>query len=385
MTHVPAEITDNQNHQNGETGLIVFIALAVLEFGSSLGFSPVLSKLILDPLVVGFSLGRMINSFLIFGFILGIIGFLTYSKISLVAGIISSVIETFISSAVILRILEGQLEKEMVIIAGGLFILAITGSYFGLYAGIIGMEEKVIIESKTKEKPPIVLELHGLKKYYDMGTHVVKAVDGLNLNIHRGEMVAIMGPSGSGKSTLLNLIGLLDSPTSGKIILDGQDISKMDQLSLAKVRNAKIGFVFQSYNLINRSTVLKNVILPSIVNPAMKKRSVAKAEEYLSMLGLEAEIPRKPKTLSGGQQQRVAIARALMNDPSIILADEPTGNLDTKSGAIVMEVLKQLNQEKGITVIIVTHDREIGGYTDRIISLRDGQIENIKVRPNEIK
>ncbi|MHA2333140.1 MAG: ABC transporter ATP-binding protein [Candidatus Hodarchaeales archaeon] len=375
MMQEPVENTGKKTQQKLETGMIIFIGLVILEFGSISGFSPVMSRVILKR-----PIGSVISSLLILGFILGVMGFLTYSRVSLISGTVCGLVETIMSLFVMLN------EIKYLIPAGGMFILAIVGCYYGLEASIAGISEQLAIHSELQvRKTPTVMEVQDLKKHYDMTTHVVKAVDGLNFRIQKGEMVAIMGPSGSGKSTLLNLIGLLDSPTSGKIILDGQDVSKMEQSSLAHERNAKIGFIFQSYNLINRTNVLKNVLLPSIVNPVTIVSNQTKAEDFLLMLGLEEEIHRKPKTLSGGQQQRVAIARALINNPSIILADEPTGNLDSKSGIIVMDILKKLNKEREMTVILVTHDREVASYADRIFYLKDGKIINVKVIPNEIK
>jgi putative ABC transport system ATP-binding protein len=203
---------------------------------------------------------------------------------------------------------------------------------------------------------------------------VVLAVDGLSMRMRKGEFVAIMGPSGSGKSTLLNLIGALDRPSSGKVLIDGVDISKLDETGLAKLRNEKIGFIFQAYNLIARSTVLRNMELPALVRGYPKEERLRKVHELLAVVGLEDKVLRKPKTLSGGEQQRVAIARALMNDPQIVLADEPTGNVDSKTGRVIMNFLRKLNLEKGTTIIVVTHDPEVARMADRILYLRDGKV-----------
>jgi putative ABC transport system ATP-binding protein len=270
---------------------------------------------------------------------------------------------------------------------GGITILVLVAFYISFSTSFFKISDLIAVHTQVQDRTSTtVLEIQDLAKHYDLGEIVVKALDGVSFEIEKGEMIAIMGPSGSGKSTLLNLLGLLDSPTSGKILLDGQDVSKMDSLSLSYERNSKIGFIFQSYNLLNRSSVLKNVELPTIVNFAMKKKEREKrGKKFLTMLGLEQEMYRTPKTLSGGQQQRVAIARSLMNDPSIILADEPTGNLDSKSGTIVMDVIKKLNAENGITVILVTHDREVANYADRIFNMKDGKIIQEKVIPTEFK
>jgi putative ABC transport system ATP-binding protein len=190
-----------------------------------------------------------------------------------------------------------------------------------------------------------------------------------------------MGPSGSGKSTLLNLFGALDRPTSGKILIDGVDISKLDDEELAKIRNEKIGFVFQAYNLIARSTVKRNMELPMLVKGYSKEERMRRIRDLLSVVGLQDKLYRRPKTLSGGEQQRIAIARALVNDPEIILADEPTGNVDSKTGHVIMSFFRKLNKERGTTVVVVTHDPEVARMTDRIIYIRDGKIfkeENLR-------
>jgi len=227
---------------------------------------------------------------------------------------------------------------------------------------------------KQNNNTEYAVELIDVVKIYDLGPVKVHALNGINLKVKKGDLIAIMGPSGSGKSTLLNQLGALDKPTSGKVLIDGVDISQLDEEELARLRNEKIGFIFQSYNLINRSTVLRNVELPAIIKGIPKEERVKRALKLLRILGLEETAYRRPKTLSGGQQQLVAIARALINKPSIILADEPTGNLDSKSGREVMEYLIKMNRETGTTVIVVTHDREIGKMANRIFHIRDGKI-----------
>lgn len=223
------------------------------------------------------------------------------------------------------------------------------------------------------------IETINVKKKYFVGYSVVSAIDGISMRVKKGEFVAIMGPSGSGKSTLLNLLGALDKPSSGRVSIDGVDISKLDETGLAKLRNEKIGFVFQAYNLIGRSTVMRNMELPAYVRGFSKEERLKRIENLLTIVGLGDKLLRKPKTLSGGEQQRVAIARALVNSPEIVLADEPTGNVDSKQGQIIMEFLRKLNLQERRTIIVVTHDPEVARMADRIVYIRDGQIleENV--------
>ena len=219
----------------------------------------------------------------------------------------------------------------------------------------------------------LVIKTKDLRKTYTMGEIEVNALDGVDLEIERGSVVSIMGPSGSGKSTLMNLLGCLDRPTSGEYFLDGEQVSELTDDQLAGIRNRKVGFVFQNFNLLSRTTALANVELPMRYAGQTNGRS-ERARQVLESVGLGDRIHHKPTELSGGQQQRVAIARALVNDPAILMADEPTGNLDSKSGKEIMELILKLNKQFGTTLIIVTHDPNVAAQTQRIIELKDGKI-----------
>jgi len=231
--------------------------------------------------------------------------------------------------------------------------------------------------NEAMQRPLIRVE--GVHKYYDMGETRVHALRGVTLDVHAGEFIAVMGASGSGKSTLMNIIGCLDQPSSGNYFLDGTDVARLDKKVLATVRNRKLGFVFQGFNLIARTTALENVALPTLYSQMEKAESTNRARESLAVVGLADRSDHFPSQLSGGQQQRVAIARALVNGPSILIADEPTGNLDSRTSVEIMEVLQTLNHG-GLTVVMVTHEPDIAQFARRTITFRDGRIR--KDEPN---
>ncbi len=229
-----------------------------------------------------------------------------------------------------------------------------------------------------------VISLDKIVKDYYIGSIVVKALRSVDINIKTNEYVAIMGPSGSGKSTLMNLVGALDTPTSGEYILNGTDVSQMDDDRLAEIRNQEIGFIFQTFNLLPRYTALENVMLPLVYAGVPKSERAKKASTTLAEVGLADRMDHKPNELSGGQRQRVAVARALVNDPSIILADEPTGNLDSKTSVDIMKLFGHIH-ERGNTIILVTHEESIARYAHRIIRLLDGEIDKIEINKNPEK
>lgn len=225
---------------------------------------------------------------------------------------------------------------------------------------------------RTDASKTAVIDIRNITKTYQMGQLELRVLKGVSVKIFEGEFVSIMGPSGSGKSTLMNILGALDTPSSGKFLLDGVDVSKLSENELASIRNKKIGFVFQNFNLLKRTEALRQVELPLVYSGVRNRSRLAKAA--LESVGLGQRLDHLPSELSGGQQQRVAIARALVNSPSVILADEPTGNLDSRSGTEVMQIFQRLNREDGITTVFVTHDPWIARHTKRVIMLRDGKI-----------
>ena len=220
-----------------------------------------------------------------------------------------------------------------------------------------------------------LIRVKNLKKQFQIGSETVNAIKDISFDVKAGEFISIMGPSGSGKTTLMNIIGCLDTPTSGEYHLDDNEVSLLDDNELAAIRNKKIGFVFQSFHLLSRNTALNNVMLPLTYAGFDKNEAIKKAKSVLDKVGLEDRVSHKPNELSGGQQQRVAIARALVNDPSIVFADEPTGNLDTKTGEEIMSLFKELHKN-GQTIIVITHENDIAYQTERIITVKDGLIES---------
>ena len=225
--------------------------------------------------------------------------------------------------------------------------------------------------------PEPIIKLRNIRRTYRMGSEIINALDGVDLEIFPNQYVAIMGPSGSGKSTLMNILGCLDTPSGGEYFLNGTDVSKMGDGDLAHIRNKEIGFVFQTFNLLARNTAVENVAMPLVYAGLRKQQRIERASATLTSVGLGDRLDHKPNELSGGQRQRVAVARALVNDPSIILADEPTGNLDTKTSYEIMGLFEELH-DKGNTIITVTHEEDIAHYAETIIRLRDGKIEIIE-------
>jgi putative ABC transport system ATP-binding protein len=229
-----------------------------------------------------------------------------------------------------------------------------------------------------------VLRVEDVHKYYEMGETRVHALRGVSLEVEKGGFVAVMGASGSGKSTLMNIIGCLDKPSSGRYLLEGVDVSRLDKKTLARIRNEKLGFVFQGFNLIARTTALENTALPTLYTPIDKAERLSRATEALALVGLGDRADHFPSQMSGGQQQRVAIARALVNHPSILLADEPTGNLDSRTSVEIMEVFQDLN-DKGLTIAMVTHEPDIAQFAKRVVVFRDGRIRKDEPVANRVR
>ena len=225
----------------------------------------------------------------------------------------------------------------------------------------------------------VIVNVHNVRRHYVVGDTLVKALDGVSLDVYRGEYLSIMGPSGSGKSTLFNMIGGLDVPTEGQVTVQGVSISQLSRNEQARLRNRCLGYIFQTYNLVGVMTALQNVALPLLLGGLEMAQANDRASEFLELVGLGERLHHRPDQLSGGQQQRVAIARAFANDPPIILADEPTGNLDTKTGSDIIERLSQLSRDRGVTIISATHDHKMLSVSDRVVTISDGRIEKIEL------
>ena len=238
----------------------------------------------------------------------------------------------------------------------------------------VELKEKAVLQAESAGSVPVI-QVEDVHKYYDLGETKVHALRGVDLKIEPGEFVAIMGSSGSGKSTFMNMLGCLDKPSSGRYLLEGADVSRMEKRDLAALRNRKLGFVFQGFNLLSRTTALENVELPTLYARMEKSARQARAREVLEMVGLGERIDHFPSQLSGGQQQRVAIARALVNRPAILLADEPTGNLDSRTSVEIMQIFQDLN-DRGLTIVLVTHEPDVAQFAKRIVVFRDGKIRH---------
>lgn len=367
------EVTPERSYI-GDASIIVLAAFALIEAASIFGVAPSLAMLFAYPISLVVSITLVLSS------LLGIYGILKESRMAAYFSLLTPTIETVLGISFLAVIFLEANTKPILFITGlQILLLSVAGMLLAsraLSQSTLHLSQEGILEQNAKAaENGYAVEVIDATKNYTAGSIVVPAVNGLTMKVRKGEFIAVMGPSGCGKSTLLNLIGALDRPTSGHVLIDGIDISKMSAHALAQLRNEKVGFVFQAYNLINRSNVLRNVELPMLVKGASREQRTKRTGDMLSVVGLDGMESRKPKTLSGGEQQRVAIARAFMNAPRIVLADEPTGNLDSKAGMEILSFLRATNKELGTTVIMVTHNREAGEMADRIIYLRDGRIE----------
>jgi len=350
----------------GKASMVILSAFLIIEALSQIGLTTSITIQLTKPI------NNVVSSLIIISCMFGIYGISTDDYRLRYFALLTPTWEMILGGIILLNIKDAD-KLALIMQATATIILGVISIWCTLNRNQIKPQEA----SQTKpddSTSEYAVEVIDLEKKYFVGPIVVPAINGLNLKVRRGEFISIMGPSGCGKSTLLNLIGALDRPTSGKILIDGIDLSTLDDRGLAKLRNEKIGFVFQAYNLINRSTVFRNVELPTLVKRLPKEERARRVMEMLEIVGLSDKANMRPRMLSGGEQQRVAIARALINNPSIILADEPTGNLDSKSGKNVIEFMRKLNREFGTTILVVTHDREIAEMADRIIYLRDGRI-----------
>ena len=354
-----------------QVAVVLLGSLALMELSSFLGLSPSVTS------VLGTHVNWIISLVIVVISLLGIFGLLFSEKWGGYSAFLAPLSETVFGSYSIMKIVSlprpgavQLLQNVLAIALGVLTSVAVLRS--GIHIGSTKRDPGSPVS--TLPVDDYAVKIVNVTKRYSTDPTVLAAVDGLSLNVRRGEFLAIMGPSGSGKSTLLNLLGALDRPTSGQILIDGVDIATLDDSGLARLRNEKIGFVFQAYNLIDRSRVLRNIELPAMVRGSSKSERLKRTHDLLSMVGIDDKADRRPKTLSGGEQQRVAICRALVNDPKIVLADEPTGNLDSKTGSEIVGYLKKMSVEKGTTMIVVTHNPEVAEVADRTIHFRDGKI-----------
>ncbi len=354
-----------------DLAVILFVSSALFAVSEMSGFySSSISTL-------GYPLSSVIPTLMLLFSIVGFLGIYTSSKINVGISVFAVGVELCVLTLIFVMNPAIYLVIPTIILILVLSSTVITGIF--ALTRLQTTNEELFADFGEKSKAEYAIEVKDLTKRYDLSEeHSVYALRDVKFQIQRGDFISIMGPSGSGKSTLLNCLGALDRPTSGEISINGITISTLDDEGLAGLRNRHIGFIFQSYNLINRSRVGENVEVPALVTSTPPEKRKERAIRLLESVGLKDMYSRRPKTLSGGEQQRVAIARALMNNPTILLADEPTGNLDSKSGAVVMDILRKLNQELGVTIIVVTHDPEVGNLSHRIYYLKDGTNAGIK-------
>ena len=355
-----------------DIAVVLFLASTIFALSEMSGF------LTSSLTVLGYPLSSIIPMLMVLFSLLGFMGILTSSKMNIIIALIAIGFELLIECVLLI------INPSMTYIIPSLTIILVLLNTFICGVRVLNQLHNSYVTASIQKlggvkESDFTIEVKNLTKKYELGLDLeIFALKNVNFQIPKGDFIAIMGPSGSGKSTLLNCLGALDRPSSGEVFIDGIQISSLDDEGLAWLRNRKIGFIFQAYNLISRSTVGENVEVPSLVTPLSPEERKIKAKKLLQTLGLEDKYDRRPKTLSGGEQQRVAIARALMNDPTILLADEPTGNLDSRSGLIIMDFLQNLNRDLGVTIIVVTHDPEIANMTHRIFYLKDGTNAGIK-------
>ncbi len=360
-------VTEETSLKRGVAGVLLMFFM-VGEAVSLVGWSPSITTTL--PMYIGILISLLIITLSI----LGVYGLL-YNGLGLYPAVLVSAFEVILGAFSLNGLGQASLVRSSSYTVAGILSLGIVSALVNGQKNLNYQDGRNnrMVESKEGEVQGAV-ELIDVKKTYIQGPITVEAIRGITMKVQHGEFVAIMGTSGSGKSTFLNLIGALDQPTSGSIFIDGVEINTLNEDGLAKLRNEKIGFVFQSYNLVARSKVSRNMELPLFVKGYSKEERERRINELLAIVGLPDKASRKPNTLSGGEQQRVAIARALINNPTLILADEPTGNLDSKTGSQIIGYLRKINLEKQTTVVLVTHDIALARKADRIIQLRDGSI-----------